>query len=317
LKKLKCVFMGTPEFSVSTLEALSKHPNIEIVNIVTMPDRKSGRGKKLQAPPVAEFAHTHNLPLLQTENINKEESFLLNQDIDLIIVIAFAQFLGSKILSLPKLGCFNIHTSILPKYRGAAPIQYALLNGDKTTGVTIQKMVKQMDAGDIGHFKECSITDQETGGSLFSKLQLLSSQEIIIFIDNLCNQSIEWIPQKETEATFAPSFKKNDGLINAFTDDAISIERKVRAFNPWPGTFCFLNQKRLKVLDVELSSLKIPAGEISTIQGTLLIGTKSGSLRLKLIQIAGKKPCDDQQFINGLRSTVQPLEFIYSTEELL
>ena len=157
MEKLNCIFMGTPDFSVPTLSAIHNHTQINIVKVVTMPDRKSGRGKKLQAPPVAIYAKENNLPLIQAENINSEEDLLNLEAVDLIIVIAFAQFLGSKVLALPKLGCFNIHTSILPKYRGAAPIQYALLNGDLSTGVSIQRMVKKMDAGDICHFKECSI----------------------------------------------------------------------------------------------------------------------------------------------------------------
>lgn len=309
--------MGTPDFSVPTLVALHNHPQLNIIKVISMPNRKSGRGKKLQAPPVAQFAKENNLPLIQTANVNKEEELFNLEKIDLIIVIAFAQFLGSKILALPKLGCFNIHTSILPKYRGAAPIQYALLNGDKSTGVSIQKMVKKMDAGDIGHFKECAISPTETGGSLFEKLQELSAAEITTFINNLILNNIEWVVQDETQISFAPSFIKQDGLIDVFKSEAIEIERKVRAFNPWPGTYCFLNNKRIKVLETELSSLNIETGIISTVQGTLILGTKSGSLRLKAIQLAGKKPCSDQQYINGMRSSNKECEFTYSIEEVL
>ena len=317
MKKLNCVFMGTPDFSVKTLKALISHPQINILKVVTMPDRKSGRGKKLQAPPVAQFALDHFLPLLQTENINKETVFLEEENIDLIIVIAFAQFLNSKVLSLPKIGCFNIHTSILPKYRGAAPIQHAILNGDSLTGVTIQRMVKQMDAGDIGHLKKCPIDKNETCGSLFKKLEVLCGKEVFCFIDNLCNDNIAWVSQNEDDATFAPSLKKKDGLIDAFSLDAVAIERKVRAFSPWPGTYCFINNTRIKVLTCELSSLTLIPGNISTVQGTLILGTKNGSLRLTTIQLAGKKYCDDQQYINGLKSSNKSLDLTYTTEETL
>jgi methionyl-tRNA formyltransferase len=167
MKKLRTIFLGTPDFSIPVLEMLTNHHNIELVQVITMPDRPAGRGQEMQSPPVAMFAKEKKIPLLQTENINKEEAFFENfnsTNTDLIIVLAFAQFLGTKILALPKLGCFNIHTSLLPKYRGAAPIQYALWNGDKSTGVSIQKMVKKMDAGDLAHSHPLPILENETGG---------------------------------------------------------------------------------------------------------------------------------------------------------
>lgn len=318
MEKLKCVFMGTPDFSVPTLKALHHHDKIEIVKVITMPDRRAGRGKKLQAPPVAEYAKENGLPLFQTENINKNEDVLAElatEGVDLIMVIAFAQFLGSKILNLPKLGCFNIHTSILPKYRGAAPIQYALLNGDPSTGVSIQKMVKKMDAGDLGHFKKCEIDEKETGGSLFAKLQELSGQEVTLFINNLIEDKITWTPQDETQVSFAPSFKKEDGLLKPENESALEMERKVRAFFPWPGTYGFLNGKRIKVLKSELSSLTTETGLVNTSQGTLILGTKDGSLRLSEVQLAGKKPTSDQQFINNLKSSGQSTDLTYSLSE--
>ncbi|MCE3014018.1 MAG: methionyl-tRNA formyltransferase, partial [Proteobacteria bacterium] len=152
MKKLKTLFFGTPDFSVATLELLQHHPLIELLGVVSMPDRPAGRGQELKSPEVINYAKNIKIPFFQTENINKEEALLetwKNEKVDLIIVLAFAQFLGSKVLQLPLLGCFNIHTSLLPKYRGAAPIQYALWNGDTETGVSIQRMVKKMDAGNI------------------------------------------------------------------------------------------------------------------------------------------------------------------------
>ena len=173
-KKFNVVFFGTPDFSLPTLEILASHPSISLVAVVTMPDRPAGRGQELKSPPVAEFAKQHDLRLFQVDNINKSEDVLLaleSMNIDFFLVLAFAQFLGSRVLSIPKLGCFNIHTSILPKYRGAAPIQYALLNGDSSTGVSIQKMVKEMDAGDLVHFDEVSIDPIDNGETLFNKLK--------------------------------------------------------------------------------------------------------------------------------------------------
>ena len=152
MKKQRVVFCGTPDFSVPTLELLHNHPLIEVAYVVTMPDRPKGRGQQLHSPPVAEFAKQNKIPLFQTANINKENDFLnqlKREKIDFLMVLAFAQFLSDRVLNIPKLGCFNIHTSLLPKYRGAAPIQYALLNGDCVTGVSIQKITSKLDAGDV------------------------------------------------------------------------------------------------------------------------------------------------------------------------
>ncbi len=320
MSKINCLFMGTPDFSVPTLRSLLNHPLINLTHVISMPDRKSGRGKKLKSPPVAEFAKEHSISLFQTDNINHEDDFLNSLEkspIDIIIVIAFAQFLGKKVLSLPRLGSFNIHTSILPKYRGAAPIQFALLNGDKETGVTIQKMVKKMDAGDIGHFKACPIGQRETGDSLFLKLQKLSEQEINYFINHLLSNKVTWTEQNEKKASYAPSFTKKDGLIDAFSESALSIERKVRAFHSWPGTYFFLNGQRVKVLESELSTLKTKVGIISTSQGTLVLGTIDGPIRFTKIQFPGKKPSTDQQVINNLKSSKKIFEMKYATEESL
>ena len=148
MKTFKVAFLGTPDFSVPTLDLLANHPHIDLRFVISMPDRPAGRGMELKSPEVIEYAKSKKISFFQTENINKESDFLKklkSEELDFIVVLAFAQFLGSEMLSIAKLGCFNIHTSILPKYRGAAPIQYALLNGDKETGVSIQKMVKKME----------------------------------------------------------------------------------------------------------------------------------------------------------------------------
>ena len=172
MKKLNVVFFGTPDFSVPTLELLHHHPDINLLAIVTMPDRPAGRGQELKSPPVAEYAKQNKIQLYQVENINKEETILSQleqKNVDFILVLAFAQFLGSRVLKMPKLGCFNIHTSILPKYRGAAPIQYALLNGDTSTGVSIQKMVKEMDAGDAEGWRKAVHLLKGASGNLGAK----------------------------------------------------------------------------------------------------------------------------------------------------
>ncbi|MBT3585541.1 MAG: methionyl-tRNA formyltransferase [Halobacteriovoraceae bacterium] len=305
MSRLKTIFCGTPEFSVPVLETLKNNSDIELYAVVSMPDRPAGRGKKLTTPEVAQYAKDHNLKLIQTENINREEAFLKeagDQGVDLIIVLAFAQFLGSKMLELPKHGCFNIHTSLLPKYRGAAPIQYALLNGDKQTGVSIQKMVKKMDAGDLVHSSQVKIGEDTTGGELYDLLKKEAAISIEPFIKSLIEGTITYTKQDETQVSLAPTLKKNDGFIDFKNQKVDVIFNQVRALKPWPGTFCFLNNKRLKVINIKKESSSLKAGELSIQFNTLLVGCLDGALRLTEVQLEGKKACTDTQLLNGLNN---------------
>ena len=249
MKKLRVVFCGTPDFSVPTLNSLYQNSSIEIVYVLSMPSRPKGRGMDLQDPDVIQYAKTNRIPYFQCENINKEEDFLLELEgleVDLIIVLAFAQFLGSRVLRLPQIGCFNIHTSILPRFRGAAPIQHAILEGDTETGVSIQKMVKKMDAGDLVHFKTVQISPKETGGTLYNKLKDQSAIEVNHFIAKVLNESLDFKPQDEKNITFAPTLKRTDGFLSFSKKSTTEIDRQIRALFPWPGTYTFLNGKRLK-----------------------------------------------------------------------
>jgi methionyl-tRNA formyltransferase len=305
MKKLNVVFCGTPDFSVPTLEMLFEHPHINIVGVVTMPDRPVGRGLELQAPPVAEFAKNKKLQLFQTENINKNLEildFFEKANVDFILVLAFAQFLGSKILNLPRLGAFNIHTSILPKYRGAAPIQYALLNGDKTTGVSIQKMVKEMDAGDLVLFKEINISPTENGGQLYTRLKFEAALSTCDLIFKILNNQLTFTPQDPKGVSFAPTLKKEDGLINFKNSNFEKINNQIRALDPWPGTYCFLGKERLKIFSLEKAEKKLSPGEVSTEFGMLLVGTLDGSVRITKLQLAGKKITTDIEFLNGMKN---------------
>ena len=239
-KKLNVVFCGTPDFSVPTLELLHQHPQINLVGVVTMPDRPAGRGQELKSPPVAEYAKLHKLPLYQVENINREENILLELEgkkIDFILVLAFAQFLGSRVLTMPALGAFNIHTSILPKYRGAAPIQYALLNGDTSTGVSIQRMVKEMDAGDLVHFHELPISPTETGGLLYTRLKFQAALSTNTLIETILHNKLVFTPQDPKAVSFAQTLKKEDGLLNFKESTVAKIQNQIRALDPWPGTY--------------------------------------------------------------------------------
>lgn len=313
MKKLKVAFCGTPDFSVPVLELLHNHPSIDLVSIITMPDRPAGRGKKLKSPPVADFAKENRIPLIQTENINREPEALdqLEQlNIDMIVVLAFAQFLGKRVLALPKIACFNIHTSILPKYRGAAPIQYALLNGDKTTGVSIQRMVKKMDAGDLVLFDELSIGDNETGGQLYTRLKFQAALSMNDLIVQVLEDKVKYTPQNENEVSFATTLKKEDGHLHFSEKSFDELFNCIRALKPWPGTFGFLNEKRLKIFEIEKNPKKLTPGQIYTDMGTIVIGTKTDSARLTVVQLEGKKICTDVELLNGLRNKLDIKEII-------
>ncbi|MDD0854760.1 methionyl-tRNA formyltransferase [Halobacteriovorax sp. GB3] len=310
MKKFNVVFCGTPDFSVPTLELLSTHPQINLKGVITMPDRPAGRGQKVQSPPVAEFAKSKKIPLYQTENINREEEFLTqleNEDIDFFVVLAFAQFLGSRVLNMPKLGCFNIHTSILPKYRGAAPIQYALLNGDKETGVSIQKMVKKMDAGDLIISDPLTIGEFETGGQLYTRLKFQAALSCNSLISKIDQGNLEYTAQDESSVSFAPTLKKEDGLLNFKESTFEKLQNQIRALDPWPGTYCFLNKKRLKVFEIEKFPGNIPAGELDLKHNAFVVGCKDCAIRLKFIQLEGKKAGDDKTLLNGLQNSKEIL----------
>lgn len=306
MKPLRTLFFGTPDFSIPALEILYEHPMIKLEGVITMPDRPAGRGKNLVSPAVATFANQRKIPLIQTENVNKTEEFFsrFNTDnVDLIIVLAFAQFLGKKILELPKVGCFNIHTSLLPKYRGAAPIQYALLNGDSSTGVSIQRMVKKMDAGEICYSHEVNIDPYESGGQLYTRLKFAAALSLNEFVGQILDNKVKYIVQDESKVCFAPTISKDMGHLNFTEDSYEQIINKIRAFDPWPGTFCFINKKRLKVFTVTKVSKKIKAGEVDISENTLVVGLGEFAVRLNDIQIEGKKRCSDIELLNGFKNS--------------
>lgn len=308
MRKLRIGFCGTPEFAVPTLDMLSTHPHVEVVTVISMPDRPAGRGMELKSPEVIEFAREKKLPYFQTENLNKEPE-LLNKlkaaNLDFIVVLAFAQFLGEEVLKLPRLGCFNIHTSILPKYRGAAPIQYALLNGDESTGVSIQKMVKKMDAGDLVHFHEVAIAPTETGGQLYTRLKFQAALAMNDLILKVLENKLTYTAQDESQVSFAPTLKKEDGLLDFAHKTTEQILNQIRALTPWPGTYCFLNGKRLKVIEAEIYHGRFAPGKSANDMGSLVVGCLNGTLRLSQVQLEGKKQCSDGELLNGIKSDIQ------------
>jgi methionyl-tRNA formyltransferase len=307
MKKFRVAFCGTPDFAVPSLDLLANHPHIDLRYIISMPDRPAGRGMELKSPEVIEYAKAKKLNYFQTENINKEPAFLeklKSEELDFVVVLAFAQFLGSEMLNMGKMGCFNIHTSILPKYRGAAPIQYALLNGDTETGVSIQKMVKKMDAGDLVHFATVSIAPTENGGQLYTRLKYQAALAMNDLIVKILDNKVTYAVQDESKVSFAPTLKKEDGLLKFSTKTTNEILNLIRALDPWPGTYCFLNGKRLKVLLAEAYHAKVAPGVAKNDMGSLIVGCLDGSLRLSEIQLEGKKACSDRELLNGIKTEI-------------
>ncbi|SFB87400.1 methionyl-tRNA formyltransferase [Alkalibacterium subtropicum] len=248
----KIIFMGTPDFSVPILEALAESSLCEVVGVVTQPDRKVGRKKKLTAPPVKNKAVEYEIPIFQPEKLSgsKELKEVLNLSPDLVITAAYGQYVPTVLLHTPPFKAINVHASLLPKYRGAAPIHYALINGESETGVTIMYMEKEMDAGDILSQRSLSIEKTDTVGSLFDKLSLLGRDLLMDTLPDLFSGEITPEKQKESEITYAPMIKPAEERID-WQESAETINNKIRGMNPFPGAFTLLSGQRFKLWKAE------------------------------------------------------------------
>ena len=300
---MRIVFMGTPDFSVPTLEALVASGH-EVVAVVTQPDKPKGRGKEIHMSPVKECALQHNIPVYQPVRA-RDEAFVeemraLNPDA--MVVIAFGQILPKSLLDLPKYGCVNIHASLLPKYRGAAPIQWAVINGDEETGITTMMMDVEMDTGDMLEKTVVKLDPEETGGSLFDRLSLLGGDLILSTLSKLEKGEITPVPQDHEKATYVKKISKSMGDID-WTMDAVSIERLVRGLNPWPSAFTRWNGKMLKIWEAKVlpdPDVKLPCGSvISASDEGLKIQTGAGVLCVTSLQLEGKKRMDTAAFLRG------------------
>jgi len=243
---MRLVFMGTPDFASTALRALQDSGKHQIEAVFTQPDKPKGRGKSMQFPDVKVTALEYNIPVYQPEQINTEEYVTLLKDInpDCIVVAAYGQLISEEILNMPRYGCINIHASLLPKLRGAAPIQWAVIQGDEYAGVTTMWMDKGLDKGDMLLKKSHRITEDETGGSLFDRLSILGGELILETLDGLEAGTVERIPQTG-ETSYAKILSKETGRID-WSQDAASIERLIRGLDPWPSAFSYMNGKMLK-----------------------------------------------------------------------
>lgn len=300
---MKIVFMGTPDFSTPALEALIKAGH-QIVGVVTQPDKPKDRGHEVKFTPVKEKALEYGIKdIYQPLNV-KDESFvkiLTELKPDVIVVVAFGQLLSKEILELPKYGCINIHASLLPKYRGAAPIQWAVIDGEIKSGVTTMYMAEGLDTGDMIEKIEVTLDKKETGGSLHDKLAVLGGKLIVSTLDKLENGTAVRETQNEDESTYAKKLDKNLGRID-FNKSALEIERLVRGLNPWPSAFTKLNGLVMKIWEAEVveSQMESTPGEIAEIRkDMLLVGTGENLLGITHLQLQGKKRMSVEDFLRG------------------
>lgn len=299
--------MGTPGFAVPALERLvGTH---QVVGVVTQPDRPAGRGRELQPPPVKQVALAYGLPLIQPPSLRTPEVLaqLAAWQPDVIVVAAFGQILRQNVLDLPPLGCLNIHASLLPRWRGAAPVAAAILAGDATTGVTIIKMDAGLDTGPIlKQSQPVAIQPDETREGLEGRLAQLGADLLQETLGAYLEGSLQPYPQPEEGVTYAPQLRKEDGLLD-WSRPAVELDRRVRAFNPWPGAFTFWRGQHLKVLQAAPRPdwfSDAPPGTVIVLEGNAAVVTGAGALLLKQVQLAGKRPMDITAFLCGQRDFV-------------
>ena len=297
----KIVFMGSPNFSLPTLRALANA--YEVVGVVTQPDRASGRGRELKPPPVKALAQELGIPVIQPEKLKQPEAMeqLRAWAPDLIVVAAFGQILRKDVLDLPRDGCINVHASLLPRWRGAAPINAAILAGDKETGVTIMQMDVGLDTGPMLAKRSIRIKPGDTAGSVFQSLSTLGADLLLDTLPDYLSGKLQPVPQPEEGSTYAPMMKKEDGKLD-FTNDVNELERRVRAFNPWPGTFMDLDGTNLKVHRAHVQQGEASAGQRLVVENQPAVGARGGLLVLDEVQPAGKKPMSGKSFLSGARN---------------
>ncbi len=302
---IRTVFMGSPEFSLPSLRLLAQH--FPVVGVVTQPDREAGRGRKLTPPPVKTLALELGLPLIQPEKLRDPAAMaqLAAWAPDLIVVAAFGQILRPAVLDLPRFGCINVHGSLLPRGRGAAPIQAAILNGDLQTGITIMKMDPGVDTGPMLAQRALEILPDDTAHSLSQRMAELGARLLVETLPRYLNGELPPVPQPTEGATYAPMLKKEDGLLD-FSQPAASLALRVRAFNPWPGAYTLWQGNVLKILRAQAApagaaSPALAPGATFQVNGLPAIACGAGCLLLEEVQPAGKKPMPGKVFLNGSR----------------
>lgn len=300
--KIRVVFMGTPSFAVPILEGLIK--NYEVVLVVCQPDRKKDRKGNVIIPETKKVAIEYGIDVFQPMKVRDNFQYILDYKPDLIVTCAYGQFIPSEIIDYPKYGCINVHGSLLPKLRGGAPIHWAIINGDKVTGMTVMSMSKKMDAGDIISQRSLEIGDDEILDSLYQRMSILGRDLLLDTIPSILDGTAKYFPQNEDEVTFGLNVTKEEEKID-FSKKGFEIKNLVRGLNSVPGAYCLFDDKRCKVYEVEISSDKCSDGEYGEIVEVTndAIVVRCGDSYLKLLDIAleGKKRCRVKDYFNGIK----------------
>lgn len=306
---MRVVFMGTPDFAVNTLEAIIKAGH-EVLMVVTQPDKPKGRGKAMQFTPVKEVAVRENIPVLQPVRVREDTVLrqLKEAAPDVIVVVAYGQILPEDILNLPEYGCINVHASLLPKYRGAAPIQWAVINGEQHSGVTTMYMAKGLDTGDMIDRVVVPLSPEETGGSLHDKLSRAGAELLVETLDKIKVGTAVRTPQDDSMSSYASMLSKSLGNID-WTKTAVEIERLIRGLSPWPSAFTYLNGKTLKLWRTKvLKDTELPRGSLTEGQAGEIVYVDKKSFVVKAgeeyinvleLQLEGKKRMETDAFLRG------------------
>lgn len=298
MKDIRVIFMGTPDFSVSPLNYLIENSNV--VAVVTKPDAIVGRKKVLTESPVKVVAKENSIPVITPSKLKEEYEDILKYEPDLIVTCAYGKIVPKVILDYPKYGCVNIHASLLPKYRGSAPIQWAIINGEAETGITLMYMDEGMDTGDIIDVAKIKIEDKDDVGTLHDKLSLLGTELLSKNFSNIVNSNVNRIKQDDSLATLAPMIKNDMENID-FNDYGKNIINKIRAFSPWPLTKCLVDNEEVKIIKANFKENKSEVNKIYMDKNSLGIGCIDGIIYLDTIKPIGKKEMDIKSYLNGKR----------------
>jgi methionyl-tRNA formyltransferase len=304
---MRIVFIGTGEIGVPVLRSLLQSDEHELVGIVTQPDKPAGRAQRIEAPPVKEALAGSGLPIFQPARIKSEEAVANIRGLapDVIVVMAYGQILPRSVLEIPRVACLNLHASLLPRHRGAAPIQAAIVAGDRESGITVMYMDEGLDTGDILLQSRLEIAAGETGGSLHDRLGQIAPEALGDALTSLASGNAPRNPQDSSLATYAPKLEREQGRID-WTESAALIERKIRAFNPWPGAFALLRdeagrERKLKIFSTTVveSETATPGEVLGTDKSKLLIAANDGALALGEVQLEGKRRMSASEFLRG------------------
>ena len=298
---LKIAFAGTPEFAAHILERILTDGRHTVVCVYTQPDKPTGRGRKLQAGPVKQLAEQYHLPVRQPANKLELQTIPGLEQADVMVVAAYGMIIPADVLYRPRYGCINIHTSLLPRWRGAAPVQRAILAGDQETGITIMQMDAGLDTGDILMQQACPVLSTDTTESLFEKLAIIGSDCILLTLDSLQNGTLKRYPQSDEGVTYASKIDKAEALIH-WSEPAIEIVRKIRAFNPAPVAHTFINGQPIRIWEATVQTINtsLPPGSVVSFSAAGLdIATLDGVVRILKLQLPGKKILGCRDFYNG------------------